>query len=210
VAEKPDDLKAFGLEHPEARWRLLAGDREVLNLHIGKREPATGRNYAKLADGKMAFFLSADQSNKLLGEYRKRTLWSGIEAPAIETLGYSVGDQTIVLQKANETWQVAGRPEEKLNLDVVNDVLAAIPGLKVDRFVSDKGADLKQYGLQPPERTIVVRTRTGAMATLYLGKTEEGSKRVYGRILDPNRSDVFLVSEADAARLVKDLKAFAK
>jgi hypothetical protein len=29
-------------------------------------------------------------------------------------------------------------------------------------------------------------------------------------VLDPSRSDVFVLSEADSARLVKDLKAFAK
>ena len=57
---------------------------------------------------------------------------------------------------------------------------------------------------------MVARSRTGVTATLYLGKTEDGSKRVYARVLDPNRSDVFVPSEADGARLVKDLKAFAK
>jgi hypothetical protein len=210
VAEKPGDLKDYGLDQPEARWRLLAGDREVLNLLVGKRDPATGRNFAKLAAGDVIFFLSADLSNRLLAEYRKRTLWTGLDSVGIETLVYSVGDQTLVLQKVNDSWQVPGRPEQQVNAAAINDVTAALAGLKVEHFVADKDADLKLYGLQPPQRTVVARTRTGVTATLYLGKAEEGSKRVFARVLEANRSDVFELSEADSARLVKDLKAFAK
>ncbi|HEY1375160.1 MAG TPA: DUF4340 domain-containing protein, partial [Gemmataceae bacterium] len=210
VAEKPADLKAYGLDKPEARWRFLAGDREVLNVLVGKRDAATGRNYAKLANGDVVFLLSPDLSHRLLAEYRKRTLWSGLDAAGVETLVYSVGDQTLVLQKVNDAWQVPGKPDQAVNAAAVNDVVAALAGLKVERYVTDKNADLKQYGLQPPQRTIVARSRTGVTATLYLGRPEDGSKRVYARVLDPNRSDVFVLSEADSTRLVKELKAFGK
>jgi hypothetical protein len=208
VADKPADLKSYGLDAPEARWRFLAGDREVLHLLVGKRDAATGRNYAKLATGDLVFCLSADLSNRLLAEYRKRTLWSGLDAAAVETLVYSVGDQTLVLQKVNDSWQVPGKPDQPVDAAAVADVVGALAGLKVERFVADKGADLKLYGLQPPERTVVARSRTGVTATLYLGKTEDGSKRVYARVLDPNRTDVFVLSEADGARVVRTLSDF--
>ena len=61
-----------------------------------------------------------------------------------------------------------------------------------------------------PERAVVARTRTGVTATIYLGKTEDGSKQLYARSFDPNRTDVFLLSEADSTRLIKDLKSFTK
>jgi hypothetical protein len=210
VADKPGDLKPFGLDAPEARVRFLAGDREVLNLLVGKRDMATGRHFAKLAAGDVVFFLSPDLSNRLLAEYRKRSLWTGLEAAGIETLVYSVGEQTTVLQKLNESWQVPGKPDQVVNVGTVNDLVSALAGLKVERYVADKGADLKLYGLQPAQRTIVARSRTGVTATLYLGKPEDGSKRVFGRILDANRSDVFLLSEAESARLAPEIKSFTK
>jgi hypothetical protein len=210
VAEKPDDLKQFGLDQPESRWRFFSGEREEMNLLIGRRDPASGRSYAKLASGDLVFFLSPDLSNRLLAEYRKRTLWTGLDAAATETLVYAVGDQTLVLQKINDSWQVPARPDQAVDTTAVNDVLAALAGLKVDRYVVDKGADFKQYGLQPPERAVVARTRTGVTATIYLGKTEDGSKQLYARSFDPNRTDVFLLSEADSTRLIKDLKSFTK
>jgi hypothetical protein len=43
---------------------------------------------------------------------------------------------------------------------------------------------------------------------MYLGNAEGGSKRVYARVLDPNRTDVFVLSEADSAKLVRELKDF--
>jgi hypothetical protein len=208
VAERPADLKQYGLDKPEARWRFLAGDREVLNLLVGKRDEATGRNYAKTAAGDLVFLLDPTLSHRLLAEYRKRSLWSSLDAAQAETLVYNVGGATLVLQKADSAWQVAGKPEQAVNAEVVNEVLAALAGLKVERYVVDKGADQKLYGLQTPVRTIVVRTRSGTTATLYLGHTEGGSKRVYARVLDANRSDVFVLSEADSAKLVRELKDF--
>src|SRR5439155_13552527 len=112
----------------------------------------------KLADGDLVFFLDTGLSNRLLTEYRKRTLWTGLDAAQVETLVYNTGGETLVLQKSDSAWQVAGRPEQAVKADVVNDVLAALAGLRVERYVVDKGADFKLYGLQTPVRTIVART----------------------------------------------------
>jgi hypothetical protein len=210
VAENATDLRPYGLDRPEARWRFLAGDREVLQLLVGRREEATGRCYAKLTNGNLVFFLDPGLSNRLLSEYRKRTLWSGFDAAQAETLVYNVGGATLVLQKSDATWQVAGKPDQAVNAAAVNDVLTTLANLKVERYVVDKGADLKLYGLLPPVRTVVARTRGGTTATLYLGSAEGGSKRAYGRVLDANRSDVFVLSEADSAKLVPELKDFTE
>ena len=61
---------------------------------------------------------------------------------------------------------------------------------------------------QPPERTIIARSRAGTPQTLYLGRFEGDSKRVYARVLDSARTDVFVLSEADSAKLVRELAAF--
>lgn len=210
VADKPTDLKPYGLEQPQARWRFLNGDREVLQLLVGRSDPASGRSYAKLSNSELVFVLTPDQSKQFLAEHRKRSLWSGLDAANIETLVSTVGDKSMVLQNTNGLWQVAGKPDQAVNTSVINDILSALAGLKVERYVVDKGADLKLYGLQQPQFTIVARSRSGVTATLYLGNREDGSKRVYARIFDPKRSDVFVLSEADSLRLIQDLSAIAR
>jgi hypothetical protein len=208
VAERPQDLKKFGLDAPDSRWRFTAGDRDVLNLIVGKLDGTTGRRYAKLADSDVVFLLDAPLSTRLTAEYRKRSLWSGVDAGQVETLIYGVGDKTLVFQKVDNNWQLSGRPDQTVNAATINDLLAAFANLKVERYVVDKDADLKRYGFQPPQRTIVVRPKTGNPQTLYLGYAEPGSKRLFARVYDPARSDVFLISEADSAKLLRDAADF--
>jgi hypothetical protein len=73
--------------------------------------------------------------------------------------------------------------------------------------VQDKDANFKLYGLDPAELVIEVGTGSGKR-TLHVGRTEGESKRYYARVLDKDRTDVFVISEADAARIVRDLPAF--
>jgi hypothetical protein len=204
VAERSTDLKKFGLDEPEAHWQFFSGDKPVLNLLVGKGERNTGRRFAKLADGEMIFLLDAPLAQRLLAEHRKRELWTGIDPTQVETLIYGVGDKTLVLQKVENAWQVPGKPDQPVNAAVINELVAAFASLKIERYVADKDADLKRFGLQPPARTIVLRPRTGNPQTIYLGGYEPGSKRLYGRTYDPARNDAFVISEADSARLLKE------
>src|SRR5439155_6660408 len=148
VAEKPADLKQYGLDAPEVRWRFLAGDREVLQLQVGKRDDATGRRYAKLAAGDLVFLLAPDLSAKATAEYRKRTVWTNFDSAQAESLIYAVGGNTLVLSKPETAWQLQGQPGQAVNAAVINEMLATLAALKVERYVADKGADFRLYGLQ--------------------------------------------------------------
>jgi hypothetical protein len=91
----------------------------------------------------------------------------------------------------------------------VNDALDALARLRAERFVVDAGADPKLYGLEPAVLAIEIQTRDGKR-TLQIGRTEGDSKRYYARLPEKDRGDVFVISEADAARIVRDLAAFTE
>jgi hypothetical protein len=210
VAEKPTDaqLVKYGLNKPEMRWRFLTGDKEELNLVVGRREPGGGRCYARLDKGDLVFVLDPVATGKLFAEYRKRDAWDpSLDAAQADRLTYTRGSTSFTLEKGDAGWRVEGRPDAKVNAEAVSDALAAISGLKAERFVVDKGADLKLYGLEPPELAITVDTPSGKRA-LHVGHAEGESKRTYARVPDKDRSDVFVIGEADAARIVRDLVGF--
>jgi hypothetical protein len=215
VAEKPEDLKQYGLDRPEVRWRLFAGDKEVLGLLIGQHEKVKGsepaRCYAKLAANDVVFLLDAKLTNRALGEYRNRKLWDSIDASQVVRLEYG-GDsgKPFTLEMVGNTWHVMGKPDVKVNTGAVNDTLAALASLRAERYVVDKGADPKLYGLEPPQLTIEVRTRTGTKRQIFIGGREGESKRHYARLPEGARTDVFVISEADAAKIVRDLAAFVE
>lgn len=210
VAEKPGDLKPYGLDRPEARWRFQSGDKEVLNLLVGDKEKNGPRRYARLAAGDLVFLLDPRLSAQALAEYRNRTVWPApLDAVQVEALTYRTAGGSFTLRKVDEGWQVVGKPEVKPNAQTVNETLAALAGLKADRFVQDQDADLNLYGLEPAELVVEVETRNGKHL-LHLGRPEGESRRFYARVPEKSRPGVFIIAERDAARLVRDLTAFTR
>jgi hypothetical protein len=212
VVEKPDAdaLKTYGLDHPEASWRVQSGGKEVLNLLIGNKESKGERCYAKLAKGKLVFLLDPRLSQKVLDEYRPRTVWTPpLDAVEIESLNYRYQRNPFRLEKAGTAWQAVGKPDAKINTATVEDTLAALAGLKLSRYAVDKGANLALFGLDKPELVLEVATRSGKRV-LHVGNIEGSSKGRYARLPDSDRSDVFVLDEETCVRLLRDLSAFGR
>jgi hypothetical protein len=215
VADKPADLKPYGLDKPTAQWRFLSGDKEVLSLLIGSQPPAKNggkdaRTYAKLSNGDLVFLLDPPTTKRVLAEYRSKSLWpTSLDAAQVETLRYSGTGTGFTLEKAGDQWHVADKPSAQVNPAAVSDTLAALAGLKPERYVVDKGADMKLYGLEPPEVVMEAVAPTGRR-TLHIGRAEGDSKRYYARVTEKDRTDVFVISESDAAKLVRQLAAFTQ
>jgi hypothetical protein len=206
VADKPADLRPYGLDRPEARWRFSAGDKDVLAVLVGNRDPAKGGCYAKLAAGDLVFLLGAGLADQFLGEYRSRAVWTGVDAAQVEQVRYGYKQQPFVLTKADNDWQVAGMPSAKVKAEAVTDALAALAGLQAARYVVDQGADLKTYGLAEPQLVLEVKPRSGKAHVLHVGNREGDSKRYYARVAEGDSSAVFTISEEDAKRIVRPLK----
>jgi hypothetical protein len=215
VVDKPADLKPYGLDKPVARWRFQSGDQEVLGLLIGSDETTKGapsanrRCYAKLTNKDMVFLLDPALTTRVLAEYRNRTIWGPLDAAQVETLRYGNGGNSFTLEKSGATWHVAGKPMVTVRTEAISETLDALARLKAERYVVDKDADAKLYGLEPPVLTIDIQTPTGKR-TLQIGRAEGDSKRYYARVPEANHSEVFVIAAADAARIVRDLAAFTQ
>jgi hypothetical protein len=212
AAEKPTDLKPFGLDTPVATVTFFSGDKEVLGVQIGKYDGDTKRAFGKVAGGEAVAVFDTGVSTKLLGEFRKRTVWSGVDAAQAQVLTVSAGSATFTLRKTGATWVDPAKPDDPVDTTKVTDTLAALAGLKAERYVADKDADLKLYGLDKPSRVIVVTQQTGEAKTLHLGGEVGGTngKQVYAKVDDPARTDVFVLSEADTAKLTRDKSGYGK
>ncbi len=212
VADKPqaEQLKKYGLDRPETHWRVQAGDKEVLNLLVGNRESKGERRYAKLAKGQLVFLLDPSMSRKVFDEYRSRTVWSPpLDAVQIESLNYRYSRNSFLLEKDGSTWQAVAKPNAKIDAATVEDTLAALAGLKLSRYVADKGANLALFGLDKPGLILEAATRSGKRV-LHIGNVEGNSKGRYARIPDGDRGDVFVLDEETCARIMRDLNAFGR
>jgi hypothetical protein len=212
MVEKPDAdaLKKYGLDRPEATWRVQSGDKEMLNLLIGNKEAKGERRYAKLANGSVVFLLDARLSQKVLDEYRPRTVWTPpLDAVEIESLNYRYSRTPFLLEKAGSTWQAVGKPDAKINPATIEDTLAALAGLKLSRYAVDKDTNLPLFGLDKPELVLEIATRSGKRV-LHIGNVEGSSKGRYARVPNSDRGGVFVLDEETCIRLLRDLSAFGR
>jgi hypothetical protein len=208
VAEKADP-KQHGLDRPAVQWALYSGDKETLRLLVGNPEAGTEkekepRRYAKLAGKDVVFLLSPKQSARALEEYRSRKPWPAFDAVQVEKLSYQ-GPAPFTLQKDENLWNVAGKPELKVGAKAISDTLDALAGLKVERWLADEKGDLQLHGLQPPQWTIDVQTSSGKR-TLLIGRSEGESQRLYA--VTAGEGGIFVIGEEDARRIVRPLPAF--
>jgi hypothetical protein len=209
VADGPADLKPFGLDPPKGTWRLYAGEKEVLALQLGTVEG--GKAFAKLAKENLVAKLDPALTTRVLAEYRKRAVWSGVDAAQAEAVTVKAGSISFTFRKVGANWVDEAKPAEPVDAGKVTELLAALAGLKAERYAADKDGDPKLFGLSPPQRTITV-TQAGVAKTLLVGGFEGGSgdKRVYAKPDEKDRTDVVVLSEADTEKLMRDRAAYKK
>ncbi len=210
VAEKPADLKPYGLDRPLVQWKLFSQDKdakEALTLLIGGKEKDGPRVYAKLTNSDLVVLLDNKLSGQALAEYRSRKVWPALDSFQVEKLAFGYDKGAFTLQKMGSDWQLAGKPDVKIKSDAVRDTLDALARLKAERWVVDKDADPKLFGLEPPLLSLEVDTGSGKR-TLKVGRQEGASNRYYALVPGENSGAVFLIGAADAQAIVRPLAAF--
>jgi hypothetical protein len=158
----------------------------------------------------LVFLLDPKTTNLVLGEYRERAPWSALESNQVESLTYHTSRGTFTLKKVGTLWQVAGMANLTVNSTAINDTLDTLSKLKAERFIVDQCTDLKPYGLDPPQLTIEIQSRTGGKYVLYVGAKDKESQHYFARVPQGNRSDVFLLADTDGSRIVRELSAFTQ
>lgn len=212
VVEKPtpEDLTRFGLDKPETRWQIKNAGKLLLEINLGKRDESATRCYAQIAGKDLVFLLDVKQTNWLQGEFRTRTVWATpLDAVQIDSIKVTSANNNFELAKRNNVWVSVPKPTDRINDVLVNAMLASLAGLKLERYVVDKGASLNLFGLDPVETTIEIGTPMGKR-TLLIGRQEGGSKKYYARIADNKQGDVFLISEADSMIIMKPAASLIK
>ena len=207
VAEKPADLKPFGLDAPRAKVKFQLNDKDVLSVLVGSNEKDGTRAHAMVEKGELVGLLDVGLTGKLLGEFRKRAVWTGVDASQVNVIAISDGKANTVLRKVGPTWADPEKPADAFDAIKVTEMLAALAQLKAERYVADKDANLELFGLKEPKRVIVLGMQEGAVTkSLQIGAEVGGSngKQFYAKVNEPGRTDVFVLGEADSAKLMRD------
>lgn len=225
----PDDELApgpelTGLDHP--RWTITLRDAEdrTYTLRVGRPVPATtSRTYVQSGGSDRVHVVGVDFASTLsrpLPEYRSRDV---LNVPADEIRRIAVtGRASFTLVRTDEdVWHLAAPVSAPADTDRAEKLARRLADLRVTRFVTDRPGDLGPYGLTEPLLTVTITARPDKPAApaetqpnitgpatapgedvwriAFGGRTAD---RVYARVVEPDRANVFQVD----ASVVDDLQ----
>ena len=230
VEEKPKDLAPFGLATPKVTVVFtVAGEKTPRTLLIGEKNPTGSDLYAKLPDAPRVFLISGfldGTFNRTTFQLRDKKVLA-FDRDKVDRIDVVAGKDTATVTRQADVWSVTAPVQARADFGTIESVLSRLAGGQVKSIAWDPSASagapatgtgaataaakpaahsLKEFGLDPAERHVVV-TAGSARAELLIGKaTPQGD--VY--VKDAGRPLVFVVEKAlvdDVARTAADFRS---
>ena len=177
------DRKQYGLDPPKASVTIeTTPPGETRTLLVGEVSPIGGSCYALLpGTNEIAVVGSTigDLTRKDLLALRDKSLLS-LDAWKVKKLTLERGKETIRLEKPDDGWIVKQPVEAPADGPTITDLLNALATLRATRFdtESPSQADLKRFGLSPPQaRLTLLQEGWDVEKSVLFGKEATGGGR---------------------------------
>jgi hypothetical protein len=174
IDEDPKDLNEYGLANPRVSIEFkIPGETQLGALLIGNKSPTGDNIYAKRADEKRVVLIGSHQESSL-----SRTTFDLREKKIVEFrreqvdgLEIKMGRQHLAFKKNGSQWIMVSPMTARAEFAAVDDLIGSIEVAQMRSVVSDEAtpADMKSYGLDPPEVSVDVNVG-GTRTTLLVGK----------------------------------------
>ncbi len=115
-------------------------------------------------------------------------------------------DKAVRVEKQPDGWLVAGTTD-RANRSSFTSLISRMSQLKATRAVANPGADLSQYGLDTPAKSVVAQLDDGTRYELDLGGKTPVQSGTYAKKSDA--ADIYVIADqlsTDVDRLVTDPK----
>jgi len=177
VAERPEDLTAYGLKPPEMRLtvtlapRRAGGARRVKSLELGAAAGPEGY-YARTGEGNVVSLVPAEVRDALRAELASRTVCRFPPAKALSVTVERAGRPALRCVREKGRWKATAGRAEPLAVSALVDAAGRLEAAAV---VAHSRRDDAKYGLKPPRATVTVRLK-GMQYEIRIGnpKGEEG------------------------------------
>jgi hypothetical protein len=115
--------------------------------------------------------------------------------------------EAIVLAKNNSgAWQITAPKQYSADAANVSSTLSSLSSLNSERVIEDKAADLKPYGLNPPNVEINIAEKDNKSQKLVLGDDTPAGSGVYAMLAGDPR--VFTIASFNKSSINKSLNEF--
>jgi hypothetical protein len=160
IEEKPDSLKPFGLDKPTVTLTVTTDNKGVLPaLLVGRISPVSNSVYVKLVNRSAVLMTTGDFVNaitKKVNDLRSHELMTFNMDDAEQIVLRSGSNQPIEIDRQGGQWRIVAPGHYVADPDTVAQILTALVDARIADFVTDKPADLGQYGLKNPQIEVSV------------------------------------------------------
>lgn len=119
----------------------------------------------------------------------------------VKEVAFSAGGESTKLVKEGETWKMTAPMAVLADTSAVDSMVGSLSGLEMDEEVAPSATNLKDFGLESPEKTVTVTPEGGAAETLLVGAKLADGSGVYAKT--PDKTRIFTVSTFGLSSLDK-------
>jgi hypothetical protein len=184
-APKPEDLEAFGLKAPEARFAVSSAEaKRTESILVGaavakdpdKDKGVPDRRYVRRGDAGPVVTVEAaalDKLPKTVDLLRSKKIWD-VQPNNLVRIALQVGAESSVLErKAGESWTFVQPPGLRADDGLVSEWVFALNGTEVELFYESAMADPRTYGFDKPDARVELTTRKRVTTTVGEGAKKE-------------------------------------
>ncbi|GLI34084.1 DUF4340 domain-containing protein [Desulforhabdus amnigena] len=180
VAEKPEDLKPYGLEEPFLKVRFKTGE-HWSEIWLGDKNPSQDGYYARV-DGQPDLFLVSEQNggelNKSANDLRKKNLFAFKPEDVLKVrVTWNDGNSIYVERESDgRSWTDPDRKDLRIKPGKVQNMLDQISWLRAEDFLENERTRLESHGLEPPRVKVDLQLKEDKPVELLLSDVLEKNK----------------------------------
>jgi len=186
IDELPKNLADFGLDKPDPLVRMVAGDRTLPPVKLGRTTAVGGKAYALRGEEQKVLLVPSSTRmglDKKAEDLRDKRLVD-FKDDAVTKVTITRGDSVVTLTKKDkDTWTVqpGGYPAD---LTEVRSYLSSLRSTRATGFADDAPSDLATFALDAPRLRVSIYTGGDKPEQeLLIGKdfTDKDQKRSYAK-----------------------------
>jgi len=184
IDENPASLNDYGLSNPRIEIDFkAAGDKDYRKLLIGEKAPTGSDLYAMRNAEKKVFLIPAFQEstfNRSTFDLRDKTLLK-FDREKIDGINVTAGPKTTAFAKEGAEWKITKPLQTRADFGSVEGLVGRLQSAQMKSIVPGEPtpADLKKYGLDKPQATVLLNAGSTQATLLLGGKAEETT--IYAR-----------------------------
>ncbi len=181
IDDPPQDLLPFGLAPPFVTIAITEKDGTTLPLlKVGKTTAVSFSTYVQRDDEKKVFLTASTFRtgvDKQAKDLRDKTILAFNDDDITGLTLRGDGGAAVQLAKKNGEWWIEQPASYRADNNAVRALLSTIRNLRATDFANDNPApaDLATYGLEPPQRELLLQAGPDKTIALQVGKaTDQG------------------------------------